>query len=118
MNRALVAAGVVCVAVAAWAAFAVSELGYTWPYPRVLPGTISFHGAMYFKRGGCHGRAWWGACGGLGGARTARQVGRLASAVGIGGLPEYGLHGRAFNGYLLVAVGGCSVEYEANASGY
>src|SRR6478672_550057 len=26
-------------------------LGYMWPYPRVLPSTISFDGASYFKRG-------------------------------------------------------------------
>jgi len=38
--------------------------------------------------------------------------------VGLGALSEYGLPRRAFNGYLLVGVGGCFAEYEANASGY
>ena len=70
-NRIVIGVGVARVAVVAWGAFAVSQLGYTWPYPRVLPDTDT-----------------------------------------------YGLHRQAFNGYLLVAVGGCYVQYEANASGW
>ena len=118
MNRGLIGVGVGCVAVFAWAVFAVSELGDTWPYPRVLPDTISFHGATYFRQRGCHAGGWWDQHGGVSGARAARRLGTLASALGIGGLPEYGLHRGAFNGYLLVRVGGCDAEYEANASGY
>ena len=118
MNRALIVVGAACAAALVWAVFAVHELGYTWPYPRVLPGTISHHGATYFKQPVCHSRGWWSGPGGAGGARTAGPVGRLASAIGIGGLTEYGRHRRAFNGYLFVGVGGCYVEYQANASGH
>jgi hypothetical protein len=108
---ALVIAGV-------WGAVAVTQLGYVWPYPEVLPGTISFHGATYFRQPGCHARRWWGRHGGISGAQTAGRVGTLTSAVGVGGIPEYSLHQIAFNGYLLVPSGSCFVEYQANASGY
>jgi hypothetical protein len=100
-----------------WGAFAVTQLGYVWPYPQELPDTISFHAATYFKRDGCHTRRWWDSHGGIGGARTAGRVGTLPSAVGVGGIPEYGLHRHAFDGYLLVPSGRCLVQYEANASG-
>jgi hypothetical protein len=39
----------ICLVFAACGAFAVSQLGYAWPYPHVLPDTISFHGATYFS---------------------------------------------------------------------
>ncbi|HEX3328963.1 MAG TPA: hypothetical protein VHS27_03510 [Gaiellales bacterium] len=51
-----------------------------------------------------------GAAGWRGRARGAGRVGTLTSAAGVGALSEYGLHRRAFNGYLLVGVGGCFVE--------
>jgi hypothetical protein len=54
--RILLGIGVIGLLLVAWGAVAVKELGYTWPYPRVLPGTISFHGATYFKQPGCHPR--------------------------------------------------------------
>jgi hypothetical protein len=106
------------VSVGVWGAFAVTQLGYAWPYPLVLPGTISFHTATYYKQTGCHAKAWWDSHGGISGAETAGRVGTLTSAVGVGGIPEYGLHRRAFNGYLLVPSGSSFVEYQADASGY
>ena len=119
VERAVVATVATLVIVGAWGAFAVTQLGYAWPYPLVLPDTISFHGATYFKQPGCHTRRWWDSPrGGVSGAVTAGRVGTLASAVGVSGIPQYGLHRNAFNGYLLVPSGGCFVLYEANASGY
>src|SRR5579871_6250937 len=117
VGRVLTGACMVGLLLVAWGAFAVNELGYTWPYPRVLPSTISFHGATYFNQPGCHPRRWWDEHGIVGGAQTAKRLGTLTSALGIGGLAEYSLHGHAFNGYVLVASGGCYVLYEANASG-
>jgi hypothetical protein len=116
--RILVGIGVVAVLLLVWGAFAVNQLGYTWPYPRVLPSTISFHRATYLKQSGCHSRQWWGKHGGVRGAETAPRMGTLKSALGVGGSGEYSLHQHAFNGYVLVASGGCYVIYEANASGY
>jgi hypothetical protein len=85
--------------------------------PRVLPGAISYHGATYFRQDGCHRRA--GGRGGVARRGSWCWAGRtLTSAGGLGALSEYGLDRRAFNGYLLVGVGGCFAEYEANASGY
>jgi hypothetical protein len=118
LSQILVSIGVVAVLLVAWGVFAVRQLGYTWPYPRMLPRTISFHGATYFKQPGCHSRQWWDAQGGVSGAETAPRLGTLKSALDVGGLGEYSLHERAFDGYVLVASGGCFVMYEANASGY
>jgi hypothetical protein len=118
LGRILVGAGVMAVLLIAWGAIALNELGYAWPYPRVLPTTISFHRATYFKQPGCHSRRWWDEHGGVSGAATAPRLGTLTSALGVGGLAEYSLHEHAFNGYVLVASGGCYVLYEANASGY
>ncbi len=103
---------------AAWGAFAVTQLGYAWPYPEVLPDTISFHGATYYKLSGCHSRRWWERKTGAGGALTAPRLGTLSSAIGIGGIAEYSVHRHAFNGYVLVPSGSCFVQYLANASGY
>jgi hypothetical protein len=116
--RILTGACVLGVLLVVWGAFAVNELGYAWPYPRVLPSAISFHGATYFKQRGCHPRRWWDAHGGISGAATAQRLGTLRSALSIGGLPEYSLHKHAFDGYVLVASGGCYLLYQANASGY
>ncbi len=106
------------VAIGVWGAFAVTQLGYAWPYPLVLPRTISFHTASYVKQAGCRSRRWWDSHGGISGAQTAGRIGTLTSALGVGGIPEYSLHRLAFNGYLLVPSGACFVEYLANASGY
>lgn len=105
-------------ALALWGALAVTQLGYVWPWPQVLPDTISFHTATYFRQAGCHPRRWWDEHGGLRGAETARPLGTLTSALGVGGVTEYGINRRAFNGYLLVPSGHCFAEYQANASGY
>jgi hypothetical protein len=118
VSRILFGAGVAGVLLVVWGLFAVSRLGYTWPYPRVLPGTISFHRATYFKQPGCRSRRWWDDHGGVSGGETAPRIGTLKSALGIGGLAEYSVHEHTFNGYVLVASGSCFVEYEANASGY
>lgn len=118
VSRILVGTGVIAVLLLVWGLFAVTQLGYAWPYPRVLPSTTSFHRATYFERPGCHSRRWWDDHGGVSGAETAPRLGTLKSAIGVGGLAEYSLHQHAFNGYVLVASGGCVVEYEANASGY
>ncbi len=84
----------------------------------MLPDTISFRGATYFKQPGCHTRPWWDSHGGISGAQTAGRVGTLTSAVGVGAIPEYSLYRIAFNGDVLVPSGSCLVEYQANASGY
>lgn len=118
VTRILTGACVVGLLLIAWGAFAVTQLGYAWPYPRVLPSTISFHGATYFKQRGCHARRWWDNHGGISDAETANRLGTLTSAAGVGGLAEYSLHRHDFNGYVLVASGGCYEMYEANASGY
>ena len=117
-RRILIGAGVIVALLLVWGVFAVKQLGYTWPYPRVLPSTISFHRATYFKQPGCHSRQWWDEHGGVSDAETAARMGTLKSAIGVGGLAEYSLHELAFNGYVLVASGGCFLMYEANASGY
>jgi hypothetical protein len=77
VQRAVVATAAALVIAGVWGAFAVTQIGYAWPYPQVLPDTISFHGATYFKQPGCHTRRWWDRHGGISGAQTAGQVGTL-----------------------------------------
>jgi hypothetical protein len=89
----------------------------TWPYPRVLPGTVSYGPYMYARQTGCHSRHWWDRHGGVSGAESARRVGTLESAAGIGALPEYGLRHGTLSGYLLVPSAGCLVMYVTNAGG-
>jgi hypothetical protein len=76
VGRLLIAASVIVVLLIAWGAFAVNQLGYAWPYPGVLPGTISFHGATYFKQSGCHPRRWWDEHGALAEPRLRNASGR------------------------------------------
>jgi hypothetical protein len=89
----------------------------TWPYPRVLPATVSYGRYTYARQPRCHSRRWWNRHGGVSGAEGARRVGTLGSALGIGALPEYALHRRSLNGYLLVPSEGCLVMFETNAGG-
>lgn len=109
--------GGVALIVALWGVVAVKHFRLVWPYPQVLPGTVSFQQYTYFKQAGCHSRRWYDHHGGVSGAETAERYGTLRSAVWVGGLPEYTLHRRALNGYLLVPAKGCLVMYETNAGG-
>ena len=80
-----------------------------WPYPLILPDTISYHGGTYFKLpGGCQSRRWWHDNAGAGDAVNARRsFGTLPSAIGVGGAAEYSFYKHAFNGYVLVSSGKC-----------
>ncbi len=107
--------GAALVAIAIWGVVAVTQIGYLWPAPLVLPDTISFDGGPYYKQAGCHTRAWYNQHGGVSGAETAQKVGTLTSALLVGGQPQYGPNLHAHNGYLLVPSGDCFVMYQSNA---
>jgi hypothetical protein len=108
--------GVVFV-LAAWGVVAVRHFGLVWPYPTTLSDTVHYGPYLYNKQAGCHSRRWYDRGGGVSGPQTPARYGTLSSALWVGGLPEYTLHPRAMNGYLLVPSGGCFVMYETDAGG-
>jgi hypothetical protein len=69
----------------------------------------------YKKQAGCHSRRWYDRSGDVTGAERARRYGTLTSALGLGALPEYAIHRRSLNGYLLVPSGACFVMYVTDA---
>jgi hypothetical protein len=101
----------------AWGVVAVKHFRLVWPYPRVLPGAVSFQRYTYNRQAGCHSRRWYDRNGGVSGAERSKPRGTLTSALWVGGLPEYAVRPRGVNGYLLVLSGGCFVMYETDAGG-
>jgi hypothetical protein len=106
----------VVIAVAVWGAIGVTQMGLVWPWPQVLPGSVSFQQFTFFEQPGCHSRRWYDGHGGVSGAESAKRYGTLTSALWVGALPEYTLHRHAQDGYLLVPSGSCLVMYENNAN--
>ena len=69
--------------VVGYALCATNRMGLVWPYPMLLPQTVSLSGERYTQSGGCHPLAWW--------ARVQHRkvesyitIGHLESAVYVG----------------------------------